>query len=146
VDDVKVVMHGIRELSGALRRVDARLPGEIRAEFRGVADQVAAKVASKVPRRSGRAAASVKGRASGRNASIVAGGRAAPHFPWLDFGGSVGRGHRPRVPWSGAIRRDWRGKPGGEGRYIYPTIREERDEIIEGADQAVERVLRKVGV
>ena len=46
-------------------------------------------------------------------------------YPWLDFGGSTGRGHRVGVPWTGSIKRALvKG-----GRYVYPTIEEARADI-----------------
>jgi len=60
-----------------------------------------------VPRRSGRARGSVRSRSTQTFARITGGGAKAPHYPWLDFGGRVGR--------RGSIQRPFL----TEGRYIY---------------------------
>lgn len=140
--DVKVEIRGLRELASAFKAVDAGLPRQLRTEYLGVARVVADRIAGRVSRgSSGRAAGSIKPRASQRGASIAAGGSAAEYYPWLDFGGSVGKGHRPGVPWSGSIRRD---APDG-GRYIYPTIAGSGDEIREGTEAAIKRAAEAAG-
>lgn len=139
--DVSVKVTGLRELAGAFKAVDANLPKEMRAGFLGIAEHVVSVVQQRMPFRTGRAASSVKPRATAKGASIAAGGTKAPYYPWLDFGGSVGRGHVSGQAWSGAIKRD---APKG-GRYIYPAIGEERDEIAAAVDAAVEHVSRQAG-
>ncbi len=144
---VRVEVRGLRELDQAFRSMEGRMDGALKAEFLGLATRVAdtarGKVAADVG--AGKAAASIKPKASARGASIAFGGTAAPYYPWLDFGGSVGRGHKPGVAWSGAITRDWRGKPSGEGRYVYPAIREHRADIAAGVDDVVTRLAQRAG-
>ena len=129
----QVQIRGIRELRSAFKRVDAEIPKELRKVLKDIALSVVAGIAAKVPRVSGKAARSVRARSSQTGAAIAVGGATAPYYPWLDFGGTVGRGHRPGVPWSGSVHRDM---PVG-GRYVYPTIAEKRDDI----DRAVEAAL-----
>lgn len=143
--DVSVKVSGLRELGRALKAVDADLPKEIKTRFLPIAKHVVGVVQQRMPHRSGRAQGSVKARATVRGASIAAGGRAAPYYQWLDFGGSVGRGHVPGVPWSGSVKRRWRGVPGGSGRYIYPAIAEERAEIKAAVDKAVKEAAEAAG-
>lgn len=131
--DVSVKITGLRELGRAFRQMDVDLPKELKAEFLPVAQRVVGVVQQRMPHRSGRAQGSVKARASARGASIAAGGRAAPYYQWLDFGGSVGRNR--------SVKRTM---PKG-GRYIYPAIAESRDEIVKGADEAVAKVARSAG-
>jgi hypothetical protein len=142
-----IEVRGLREFERAIRAVDGRLAAELRSALRAIAEQVAADARSRVTADvgAGPAAASITPRAGARGASIAAGGRAAPYLPWLDFGGSVGRGHRPGVAWSGAVKREWRGRPVGEGRYLYPAIRANRDAISRLVDEAVERVAEDAG-
>jgi hypothetical protein len=131
--DVRVVTHGIPELQRALKRLGNGAEKELKSEFKDIAEDVAADVRPKVPSISGRAASSVKGRGTSRGGSIAFGGSAAPHYPWLDFGGRVGRNRsieRPFVP---------------EGRYLYPTIREKRPELIRRTDEVIERLAKKAG-
>ena len=143
----RVEVRGLREFERAIRDLDGDLRTELRGDLRSIAEQVAADARGRVAADvgSGDAAASITPRATGKGASIAAGGRKAPYFPWLDFGGSVGRGHRPGVAWSGAVKREWRGRPVGEGRYLYPAIRASRDLIVRLVDASVERVAREAG-
>lgn len=143
--DVKVEVRGIRELATAFRRVDAELPKQLKSAFLGVAQRVVRRAQAKMEFGAGKAASSVKARASARGASIAFGGQAAPYEPWLDFGGSVGRGHKPGVAWSGSVKRDWRGLPSGMGRYVYPAIKESREDIAAAVDAAVFLVARSAG-
>lgn len=135
----QVEVLGLRELSAAFKAMDADLHRDFKAGLKRIADKVVGKVQQKLPWNSGSAARSVKARASARGASIAFGGTAAPHYPWLDFGGSVGRGHVSGQAWSGAIKRDWQGVPTGSGRYIYPTISEEGQTIRDDVEDLIKR-------
>lgn len=137
-----VKVHGLREVVAAMREADAAVPKRLREHLLPVARLVASRTAAKVPREKGDAAGSLSARAGQSGASVAFGGASAPHFPWLDFGGSVGKGHRPGVPWSGSVTRPW--MPGG--RYVYPTIAEHRDDIAEAALDAVERSATDAGL
>lgn len=139
--DVSVKVTGLRELATAFRQIDSELPKEMRKSFMAISQHVVGLVQQRMVIRSGRAAGSVKARATPRGASIAAGGTAAPYYPWLDFGGSVGRGHKEGVPWSGSVRRATQ----KGGRYLYPAIAEARPEIEAGVDAAVEKTARSAG-
>lgn len=128
-DPIKVV--GLVDLNRSLKSVADASPKEMQKALKVIAAEVARATASKVPARKGKAASSYKPRASGTSAGIAFGGNAAPYAPWLEFGGSVGPGHVKGVPFSGAVRRAWEGRPVGDGRYLYPTISEHHDETNE---------------
>jgi len=145
MSDERVNVRGIRELSAAFRKVDAEIGQELKDAFMAVAARVVAIAQQRMPHKSGAAMASVKPRASQKGAGIAFGGTKAPYMPWLDFGGSVGRGHKPGVAWSGAIGRDWLGKPGGDGRYVYPAISEARDDTEAATYAAMEKACRSAG-
>ena len=143
---VKVV--GLRELRNSMRATEKGTQHFLQVRLKEAATQVASAVAGKVPMLSGAAAASVRAVATTERASIVAGGPKAPYFPWLDFGGSTGRWHRPYTAGSGSVRRDWYGKGGmgdGEGRYVYPTVREMHDVITDSVSEAVHDALADAG-
>jgi hypothetical protein len=87
------------------------------------------------PRKSGRAAASLKARSSQRMARVGLGGKRAPYAPWLDFGGQ------------GRIK----GRPSPrpfikDGRYVYAGLRERRARITEILEQAIGDVARDAGL
>jgi len=142
---VEVKVEGLRELARGFKELEDDLPKALKGELLKVADAAAGMVQQRMPFVSGDAARSVKPRSSTAGASIAVGGRAAPYYPWLDFGGSTGRGHRPGVGGSGAIKREWLGANviSPAGRYLYPAIVEHREEIEEAALEAVERASRK---
>lgn len=137
-----VRVRGLREVVAALREADAEVPKRLREHLLPIARLIVAGTATKVPRGTGSAAGSLSARAGQRGASVAFGGASAPYFPWLDYGGSVGKGHRPGVPWSGSVTRPW--MPGG--RYVYPTIAEHRDEIAQAALDAVSRAATDAGL
>ena len=139
--DVSVKVTGLRELSGAFRKLDAEAGKELKGSFLRVAQHVVGVAQQRMPISSGRAAGSVKARASTRGASIAFGGTAAPYMPWLDFGGSVGRGHRPGVADSGSVKRRFiKG-----GRYIYPAIAEAKPQTEAAVDAAIKHAAFSAG-
>lgn len=139
--DVEVKVTGLNELGRAFKQIDTQLPGALKEGFTKIAESVATDVRAKVAHKSGRAAGSVTARGKQRGAAIAVGGSRAPYYPWLDFGGSVGRGHKPGVGGSGAIKRDM--VP--DGRYLYPTIAEHNKQIKNEVDQLLERLARQAG-
>lgn len=97
--------------------MDADLGKTVRVVLNGSAQLVVDRAVPKIPRRTGTAAGSLKARSSQREARIAAGGRRAPHYPWLDFGGRVGPNKSVERPFLTI------------GRYIYPTVRDHRGDI-----------------
>lgn len=131
--DMKVEVHGLRELASAFRQIDKGLGKEFQKQFKELASVIAGRVRGKMPSISGKAQSSITPRARQSGASIAFGGSKAPYEPWLDFGGSVGRGGRIKRPF---IK---------EGRYLYPTIRESRSDIQDATDDALKTVIRNAG-
>lgn len=116
----RVQVTGLREFQRSLRDMDAGLPKRIRLVLNDAAQVVIEYAKPKIPRKSGRAAGSIKARSSQREARVAIGGRRAGYYPWLDFGGQGRRKGRP--PARPFIR---------EGRYLYPALRVKRDELTE---------------
>lgn len=130
---VTIAVSGLKELRAQLKAADAGLPKLIRVALNSASSLVVTYAQRRVPRRSGRAAASLKVRSSQTEARVAAGGTRAPYYPWLDFGGSVGRGksvHRPFFT---------------EGRYVYPGLRENRDEITQTMADALTELATGAG-
>jgi hypothetical protein len=117
-DQIKIT--GLREFQAALKSMDADLPKQLRVALNEAAGLVIDYARPRFPRRTGRAAGSLKARSSQRAARVALGGRPAPYAPWLDFGGEGRRRGRP------APRPFIRG-----GRYVYEGLRVKRDEITE---------------
>ncbi|HET6344615.1 MAG TPA: HK97 gp10 family phage protein [Myxococcota bacterium] len=110
-------ISGIRDFQRQLRQIDPGMPKMLRTVHNGAADLVVTNARPKVARRTGAAAASLKARSNQREGRVAAGGRKAPYYPWLDFGGSVGPDDSVKRPFY------------TEGRYVYPTVREQSAEI-----------------
>lgn len=140
-----VVVKGLPELARGFKAIEDGEKNALKLAFLPVAESAAGKVRSAIPGKSGRARSSVRAKSSNYGASVAAGGRAAPYYHWLDFGGSVGRGHVAGVYWSGDIIRRWEGVPIGPGRYIYPAISAERAKTAEAATGAIIGLARKAG-
>lgn len=129
-----IAVKGLREFTGSLRRMDAALPKAVRVALNGCADFLIGKTKPQIPKRSGAAAASLKARSSQSAVRIAVGGRKAPYYPWLDFGGRVGRGNSVVRPFF------------KEGRYLFPTLRNNRDEFTRIMQKAVTDVAQGAGL
>lgn len=140
---VSVKVFGMAEVGRALKQVSDKVAGDgLKAALFGIAGKVAARARGSLPGGSGKAAGSILPHSTTRGASVSFGGQAAPYLPWLDFGGSVGRGHKPGSAWSGAIKREWMGRPVGEGRYVYPAISGEREATLDAVLEAIAQAAR----
>lgn len=128
-----ITVTGLKEFQKGLKQVDKDLPKELRKGFNEVADLVVADVRKRVPVRSGKARLSVRSASTQTAAQIKAGGRKAPYYPWLDFGGRVGPNK--------SVKRPFR----QGGRYLYPAIKQNRDEMLEALDDVMVRLFRREG-
>lgn len=132
-DDATIRVTGIVDLQRALRQMDKDAPKELAAELASVSELVLRKARPKVPHLTGAAQGSMKVKKQQRGAALAVGGSRAEYYPWLDFGGRVGRG--------GSVRREViRG-----GRYIYPTVAENSAEIKSMVDAVLEKMARRAG-
>lgn len=103
-------IEGLNEFVRNLKTLDGDLPKAVRLAFNKAADLVVSDAAPKVPSKSGRARRSVKSKSSQRFARVVGGNARTPYYPWLDFGGRVGRNNSIRRPYF------------KDGRYIYQAF------------------------
>lgn len=131
-----VKVDGLREFRRGLKDLDKGLPKVLRLAFNEAVSIVVADAQPDVPRRSGKAAGSIKGASTQSAAKIKAGGNKAPYFPWLDFGGKRrGRG-------GGIAERPFR----KVGRYIWHSFADNRDQIIEATEGALVEIARRAGL
>ena len=131
---VQIDVRELRDLSRRLRGLSKDAQKELTVELTNISDRLVVRIKGRVPARSGRARASVRARKAAGGVKIAAGGRTAPHYPWLDFGGST------KVPGAGQrVRRDFV----KEGRYIFPTVADHKDEIEHDVADAMQKVARK---
>jgi hypothetical protein len=89
-----IKIEGLAEFQRNLRKLDSDLPKMLRIAFNDATGLVIDYARPRVARRSGRAAGTVKAKSTRTAARVSAGGRRAPYYPWLDFGGK-GPGNRP---------------------------------------------------
>lgn len=114
MSDFKVQVKGLKELNRALKAVDKEAPKGIRVALNGCSELLIRETKPLIPRRTGRAAGSLKASSTRGEVRIKVGGPRAAYYPWLDFGGRVGVKKsviRPFIQ---------------EGRYLYPTLRKNR--------------------
>lgn len=129
-----VKVKGLAEFNRNLKRLDAELPKAVRVAFNAAADVVVADAKPRVPRRRGRAQGSVRARSTRTKARVTGGGNRAPYYPWLDFGGRVGRRKSVKRP----VLAD--------GRYIYNAYFRRRGEFVEAMEDALLDVVRQAGL
>lgn len=129
--DAKVT--GADEVAEAARRFAAGLDGHLRTQFQDRARMIARDAQGAVPRRTGAARASVDVQTIEGAVAIVAGGRRAPYFPWLEFGGRVGRNDSVNRPF---VR---------DGRYLGRAIDAQLSDIEAAAARAVVDAGRDAG-
>lgn len=119
VSSEAIKVSGLREFQRNLKKLDKELPKALRLAFNGAAQVVVEDARPKVARRSGKAAASVKARSTQTASRVVGGGNKAPYYPWLDFGGKVGRNRSVTRPFLKS------------GRYIYDAYFDNRQRYAE---------------
>lgn len=112
-----VSVDGLKQFTRGLRDIDAALPKQVRVALNACSDYLIDQAQPKIPTRTGAAKNSLRARSSRSAVRIAVGGRRAPYYPWLDFGGTVGPGKKVGRPFF------------TEGRYLYPTLRDKRDQF-----------------
>lgn len=127
-------IEGLAQFRAGLKRMDKGLPKGIRVALNSVVDIVVEDARPRIPRRTGRAAASLKAQSTQTKARIKAGGNKAPYFPWLDFGGRTGPGK--------SIERPFYKK----GRYVWLSFADKRDEVTAALDGALADVAKGAGL
>jgi len=129
-----VSVEGLAEFQRGLRKLGNNLPKGLRIALNGCADFLIAKTQPLIPRKTGAAAKSLKARSTQKAVRIAVGGRRAPYYPWLDFGGKVGRKNSVERPFY------------KEGRYLYPTLRKHKDDFTDIMQGAILGVARDAGL
>lgn len=129
-----IEVDGLAEFSRGLRKLDSEAPKQLRIALNGVADLLVKRTQGLVPARTGAARASVKARSTRSSARVVVGGRRAPYFPWLDFGGKTGRNRSVDRPFH------------TDGRYVFVALKQIRGDLEKALDQGIRQVARDAGL
>jgi len=127
-------IDGLAEFTRNLKKLDNDLPKVLRVAFNEAADVVAAYARTRVAKRSGAAARSVVTRSTRTAARVQGGSRRVPYYPWLDFGGKVGRRRSVDRPFM------------VEGRYIYAGYYAKRKEFGEALEKALTKTAASAGI
>ena len=131
-DPIKI--EGLAVFSKNLKTLDRELPKALRMAFNAAADVVVQDARPGIPTKSGKAKASVKARSTQTASRVVGGGSKVPYYPWLDFGGRVGRARSIRRPFL------------KHGRYIYNAYFDNQARYAELLEQGLLDVARQAGV
>ncbi len=129
-----IKVDGLDQFRRALKKLDGNLGKMLRVSLNSASNLIIDKARPLIPRLTGRAAKSLKARSSQNTVRIAVGGKAAPYYPWLDYGGNVGKGdsaHREFI---------------AEGRYLYPTLGRHRAEFEAVLQAGLADVARAAGL
>lgn len=127
-------INGLTEFVRSLKQLDTDLPKVLRVAFNGAGETIITDARRHIATRSGKAKASVRAQSTQKAFRITGGSKRVPYYPWLDFGGKVGRGHSVSRPFK------------REGRYIYASYYKHRDELAAGLEEALTDAARAAGV
>lgn len=132
VEPIKI--EGWAEFNRNVRKIDSDLPKMLRLVANEGANIVVEWARPRVPSDSGKAARSVKARSTRTEARVQGGSKSAPYYPWLDFGGRVGRNR--------SVHREFM----KEGRYIYAGLAANNDAVHEALLGGLLNVVRSAGI
>jgi hypothetical protein len=127
-------IDGLAQFTRNLRRLDRDLPKAVRVALNDATGIVIDYARPRVPRRSGRAQRSIRAASTRTLARVSAGGARVPYYPWLDFGGRVGRKRSVDRPFY------------KEGRYLWKGLVVKRDELADRMERALTDVARSAGM
>lgn len=129
-------INGLREFTRGLRQAGTEFPKQVRVALNDAAGLLIDEARPKIPRRSGRAGRSLRAASTRKAVRVRAGGARAPYYPWLDFGGRVGRGKSIKRPF---IK---------DGRYLYGSYYQLRNQgrIQERMVEALSRTADAAGL
>jgi hypothetical protein len=137
IDTIQV--SGLREFNRILRRIDGDLPKGLRAAGNRAAAIVVAEAQPRVPIGpgiGGHAKSSIRAASTRTAARIRAGGKRFPYYPWLDFGGAVGRNNSVRRPFLKRGRYIWAAFGDNRGR-VEDVLRDELTDIARSSGAGV---------
>lgn len=132
IEPIKIT--GLAEFNRNLRKLDSDLPKALRLAHNEAAQLIVDYAQPRVPRKTGRAAGTIKARSTRTESRIQGGSKRAPYYPWLDYGGRVGRKRSIQRPF---IK---------EGRYLYHALSANYDKFAELLTEKLIDVAREAGV
>lgn len=125
---VQIQVKGLRSVQRSLRKLqDKELQKELRAAHKKVSDMAAEAGKAEAPKRTGRLAASIKGKATGRQGAVKAG---------------TGK----RVPYAGVIHFGWPGHGIESNEFLYRGVNKKEKQILEAYERELKRIIKKAGL
>ena len=138
--DARIKVEGLDELRAALRKADRTLAKEVGQAGKKAADIVAQAAKPKYPVRTGAARDSLRAVVVRGGGGVRLGGAKAPYAGFVEFGNVVGSGR-------GVGRGDSQPRRFiKSGRYLYPTLADRRDEVVNVYFDAMNDLLRRAGL
>ncbi|MEZ5411030.1 MAG: HK97 gp10 family phage protein [Acidimicrobiales bacterium] len=134
IEPIKI--DGLKQFGRDLKKLDNDLPKAVRLALNQAADVIVAEAKPRVPYKTGKAQGSIKAKSTRTKVRVSGGGKRAPHYPWLDFGGRVGK--------SKSVVRPFK----KEGRYIYAAYFEKKQsgEFADVLSTALIQVANSAGI
>lgn len=132
VEPIKI--GGLRDFQKALKQMDGESQKQLRVVLNEAATTVGKGASRRVPRRTGRAADSLRAMSSQREARVMGGSKKVAYYGWLDFGGRIGRDKATRRPFVQG------------GRYMYPAFSANRDSIYKALQASLSALARNAGL
>lgn len=126
-------VEGLAQFSRALRQIDKDAPKQLRIIGNDAANLVANKAKPRVARLTGKAQRSIKASSTRTLSRVKGGGPRQPYYPWLEFGGRVGR------------KRSVERRFIKSGRYIYPAYASNRSRVQQRLTVGMTRLAEQQG-
>lgn len=127
-------VEGLADFQRELKALDSKLPRELAKANKDAAELVASHArsrASGLGSVAAKAAPSIKAAAEQRRSKVTLGGPQYPYALGAEFGGQG----RPTT-------MQFQPHRGREGYFLYPTIRDDRDEFMDAYERAIDQVMR----
>lgn len=129
-----IKVDGLDQFLAGLDAMDRALPKAMRLAMAAAAQIVVDDARPRIPTRSGAARGSVRVQSAESFARVIGGSTRAPYYPWLDFGGAVGRNHSIRRPYL------------KDGRYIYKAHEHNQGRYVEVLEDALRDAAAQSGI
>lgn len=129
-----IKINGLKELSRQLKAAPGEAEKMIKPALNEAAQIIVNVARPKIPTLTGAARSSLSVKSTARESRVQAGGTKAPYYPWLDYGGKIGR--------NGSISRPF----DKGGRYIYPAYAQEHANIMRLLEQRIAEAVAAAGL
>ncbi len=129
-----VRVDGLDQFRRALKALDSTLGKGLRVALNSASTFIIEEARPLIPSLTGKARKSLKARSSQNTVRVAVGGKAAPYYPWLDYGGAVGVNDSAKRPFI------------SDGRYLYPTLGKNRAQFEKILTDSLREIARGAGI